>query len=71
MIVRIQAVDLQRIVIDILDAGLGLHPVEPDRFERQNGESRRRVLGRVWSILSPIGVPGVISPSIRWLSMSF
>src|SRR5262249_54417021 len=26
---------------------------------------------RVWSVLSPIGVPGVISLSIRWLLMSF
>ena len=45
MIVRVQIVDLQKVMIDILNADLGFHPVERHSFQCQHCQGSGGVLG--------------------------
>lgn len=44
MIVRVQIVDLQKVMIDILNADLGFHPVERHSLQRQHRQGSGGVL---------------------------
>ena len=44
MIVGVQIVDLQEVVVDVLHADLGAHPIEANRLQRQHDEGAGGVL---------------------------
>ena len=70
MILRVEIVDLQQIVIDILHADLGLHTIHVHGLEREHRKRAGPSCVSVWSMRKAIGSPGE-TPRTRWAFISF
>ena len=46
MVLRVQIVDLKKVVIDVLDTDFGFDTIQLHRLERQHGQRAGRILGQ-------------------------